>query len=1095
MAPDVFISYAHATAQEPARLLRDNLSAAGIGVFLDEREIPYGSPFPRDIADGLLNSRLAVVFADESYFRRPWCIYEFQVITAPYRSADGPEDSGLDHVAIVLPAFGDISSIVAHLPPPLARVSWPAAASSEAIAAMVRSRLATLLPETLGERIESVNDDAVKRLRAGGDIPWAWASAPNPEQPSSVPGIRREYLELAPESRGEEFIGRGAELWRVVHALVTCRAFGTPRSCAVQGLGGSGKSQLAAEFVARYGARFFPQGIVWIDAAGAVQALSSQLRAVLRDVSPASLSAVSGIADAEDERDMLAAALAAHFAALPSKSDWLWIVDGVPEGVPGKSRKIRYWCPPLDSVNVLATSRGTGLELMDAHVELRGLAEENAVELLTRPPVDSRWLAGGEWKDLAAWVGALPLAISILRAGLSDGFTTAEALKLARRKEPSALLDREMDALRGEIEDDRLRGIAEAFDFSYRGLDAIPGLRHAAHLLSRLAPYPLREKLLSELIPGELTGRLARRSWIQSSAAAAHSRLTRRWSMHAIPASFLRGRSTTAADEYIDLVSWLRRVTISDLDENDMHAIEQHFMVLRRGILAFAASEDPGAAAVAAAARDFGAAAVAHFMTAPARKSAGFRFLAAGLANELGAGGMVAGNLADAYRHGDDEVAAAIPHTLGALAGVPQAVELMAVLLSDPRNEVRYQAIVHASGLRSLDLARPVLDALVQEPSSGLVPAYDSYLDNRDPLLPDILSELERLLREGTPRERERAAQLAGRALIVNGKELAAGPYDSRGLIRTLLLAASGEESDAVASAAVASASLYFDAEGYGILAARLAEAADPGARARAVQHLGAYLSGTRRPPPPRAVELEWLDTGGIRISGQLGRSEPLPEGAYYPLVEAAASDDPPTSAGAARAVLATSEGKVAASEVVYRFLDSRAYEPAAAISRALADEEPEFTNAHWWRGQAREALGDWEGGIVDYSTVIRQAPAFADAYLHRGRLLFQHRQFEHALPDLLRAAELTPDAFVAHHLCSLSFYNLGRYDEAEAAASRAIALGPGVGEAWFFRSIARYAAGRFPEAMADVLKSLELNPSDERAAAFKAQLEEESRA
>ena len=78
MSVDVFISYAHATAQAAARQLRDELSASGLKVFLDEHQIPYGSPFPRDIASALLESRLAVVFADETYFARPFCAYEFQ---------------------------------------------------------------------------------------------------------------------------------------------------------------------------------------------------------------------------------------------------------------------------------------------------------------------------------------------------------------------------------------------------------------------------------------------------------------------------------------------------------------------------------------------------------------------------------------------------------------------------------------------------------------------------------------------------------------------------------------------------------------------------------------------------------------------------------------------------------------------------------------------------------------------------------------------------------------------------------------------------------------------------------------------------------
>ncbi len=210
MPIDVFISYAHATTQAATRQLRDELAKGGLQVFLDEREIPYGNPFPRDIADGLLDSRLIIVFADETYFRRPWCVYEFQVITAPYRAAREVEDKQLEHVAVVLPASGDIGAVVAHLPPPLARVSWPAVGQLKEMAEMIRHRLRGL-NSPLASRLSGVNDDAVQRLRAGGDIPWAWAKTPpvQADDAGEVKSARPQCIDLAPLTRGEEFIGRG----------------------------------------------------------------------------------------------------------------------------------------------------------------------------------------------------------------------------------------------------------------------------------------------------------------------------------------------------------------------------------------------------------------------------------------------------------------------------------------------------------------------------------------------------------------------------------------------------------------------------------------------------------------------------------------------------------------------------------------------------------------------------------------------------------------------------------------------------------------------------------------------------------------------
>jgi tetratricopeptide (TPR) repeat protein len=1085
MSVDVFISYAHATAQAAARQLRDELFKSGLKVFLDERQIPYGSAFPRDIATALLESRLAVVFADETYFLRPFCVYEFQVIVAPYRAAGDADDSLLDHVAVVLPSSGDVASVVAHLPPPLARVSWPSADHTSEIAGMIRNRLQkTTL--TLDSRLAEVNDDALARLRAGGDIPLAWAPAPdvvdgNARQPNSG---RPSFVDLAVETRGETFIGRAAELWQVFHQMVTCRAFNSSRSCEVQGLGGSGKSQLAAEFLARYGGKFFPGGAIWISAEGDTQTLVSQFRSVLRAVSPNDSDPTAGETDPERQRDILGNALAEHFASSPPDNKVLWVVDGVPEPSEKRSRRISYWCPPVGNVSLLVTSRSTGLEKMDAHITLGGLSERDAVEFLTRPSVDRLWLKEDEWSDIASWVGGLPLAMVILRAGLSDGYTTAEALKLARKKEPSALLDSEMDVLRGEVEDERLRGITEAFDFSYRALDQHANLRNAAHLVAQLAPYPLAEKLLAELIEQASIGRLAKRSWIQAGAG----RAVRRWTMHRIPASFLRSRLADPQQAFADLFKWLQRMTTSNLDDDDLHALGYHLMVIQRSLLARMPDAGDSLSSALQAAREFAVAATGLLDRPEAR---GLQYLAAGLGNNLGAGDDVAASLERAYGTADLDTAAAIPHTLQALDGNARASALMKHLLEDTRDMVRLQALVNAPGLKSLDLAIPLLEAILKEPSDAGTAGYDIYLDNRCPALPEIVSDLARALSQGSPQERQRAAELLGRALLVNGKELKARGFASRSIIGALLRVALDDPSESVAQAAVASASTYFDDEAYQNLSAELLQAIDSERRAHVLSTLGAYLSGTRRPPPPKVHAMEFRDSGGLKMSFDMGgRVEPLPPGVYQPLIDAAARNDPLCGAVAARAILDTNDGQIAVGLAANQMLDARDFVRVAALGDVLASESPNFINAHWWRGQAREALGDKTGALADFSTVIEQSPGFAYAFLRRGNLLFEGQDFANALPDLQRATDIDPEYAFAQHLKTICLHNLGRYPEAEVAADRLIALSPEVGQAWFLRGIARYNTGRATEALQDVRRAVELDPSDTSAGEFKSQLE-----
>ncbi len=67
-----------------------------------------------------------------------------------------------------------------------------------------------------------------------------------------------------PDTLKDRFVGRTEELWRIFNALETRRAQGATISCAIVGAGGVGKTQLATEYVWRYGTKYYLGGIVWV---------------------------------------------------------------------------------------------------------------------------------------------------------------------------------------------------------------------------------------------------------------------------------------------------------------------------------------------------------------------------------------------------------------------------------------------------------------------------------------------------------------------------------------------------------------------------------------------------------------------------------------------------------------------------------------------------------------------------------------------------------------------------------------------------------------------------------------------------------------
>src|SRR5262245_11222218 len=201
---DVFISYARSSAGEAARRAHAALEAAGFRTFLDARDIPLDAEFPREIADALLDSRLFLAFLDDDYFRKQWCLYEFQAALAP---AGTERPDSVNHIIAVL-VNESSASLTAHLPPILARSNLTGP-DAETIVKRVAARLAEVAT-TIAERLEGLDDFAVRTLRQGGSVP-------PPTSLAHVPGCH----DSMPRSLGDRLAGRAPELWLLFHELAT----------------------------------------------------------------------------------------------------------------------------------------------------------------------------------------------------------------------------------------------------------------------------------------------------------------------------------------------------------------------------------------------------------------------------------------------------------------------------------------------------------------------------------------------------------------------------------------------------------------------------------------------------------------------------------------------------------------------------------------------------------------------------------------------------------------------------------------------------------------------------------------------------------
>ncbi len=81
----------------------------------------------------------------------------------------------------------------------------------------------------------------------------------------------------------------------------------------------------------------------------------------------------------------------------------------------------------------------------------------------------------------------------------------------------------------------------------------------------------------------------------------------------------------------------------------------------------------------------------------------------------------------------------------------------------------------------------------------------------------------------------------------------------------------------------------------------------------------------------------------------------------------------------------------------------------AIIILNKAIEHSPEYADAYYWRGIAKEDLKDSKGAIADFNKVIQLKPDDADAYYWRGKLKMGLNGFNGGISDFNKAIELKP--------------------------------------------------------------------------------------
>lgn len=149
--------------------------------------------------------------------------------------------------------------------------------------------------------------------------------------------------------------------------------------------------------------------------------------------------------------------------------------------------------------------------------------------------------------------------------------------------------------------------------------------------------------------------------------------------------------------------------------------------------------------------------------------------------------------------------------------------------------------------------------------------------------------------------------------------------------------------------------------------------------------------------------------------------------------------------------------------------------EAAEAAGKAIALEET--AGRYHWRGLARQARGDLDGAIADYTKSLELNPRFDGAYMNRGLARQAKGDLDGAIEDFGRAIAINPKLDAAYLNRANARQTRGDSAGAFRDYDKAIEVNPKLYEAYTGRGVARHSQGDLDGAIQDHTKALELNP------------------
>ena len=446
----VFLSYSHRDESFVTALFR-RLTGDGVECFFDKESIGWGDNWVLELEKGLDECDLIVPILTPEFCRSEWAKLERTAI-----QADDPAGVKKKIRPLLLK---ECKEVLPRFLKPIQYIDVSTDDTFEKNYPAICSRLGGVYIEEEEEEVNRTQLPPLCRLPSKHRMPY--------------------------RSLGDRFAGRVADLWKIDDGLARRGTAVVQGVGLVVGMGGIGKTQLAVEYVHRFG-RHFPGGVFWVDAEMGRLTMTTQ-------VADAAGIELNPRMDGQGQLEVLWHELGNQ------RSRVLVVLDNFPEG-----EAIEAWLPPQKSIYTLVTSRRKDFYNYFPH-DLGRLDQGEGLALLNS---GARDFGAEEAMPLIDALEGLPLALELVKhfLNLRPELSITDLLEEMRVLGQMEALDIFTEKYGNQLPTGHEKQVAATFRMGWDEASAFE--RKVLRAMSLLAPAPVPRRVLRKILDTDSESKL-----------------------------------------------------------------------------------------------------------------------------------------------------------------------------------------------------------------------------------------------------------------------------------------------------------------------------------------------------------------------------------------------------------------------------------------------------------------------------------------------------------------------------------------------------------------------------------------------------------